>query len=82
MSALISTEPALNYPVTYNSIQLNEPNLFYIDEAGTPIWVALNNEQVQMIVDDFNNAPAPPGEPDDALTRLLNPQKETSNVQR
>lgn len=44
----------LSYPLHYNSIQMNGPTLFYIDETGSPIQLQLNNEQVKMIVDDFN----------------------------
>lgn len=47
----------VHYPLKYNSILLNEPTLFYIDNEGSPVQLALNREQVQMIVDDWNNQP-------------------------
>lgn len=44
----------LSYPLRYSSVILNTPTLFYIDQEGSPIQLGLNNEQVQMIVDDWN----------------------------
>ena len=44
----------LNYPLTFGATRLHGPTLIYLDETGVPIQIQLSNEQVQMIVDDFN----------------------------
>lgn len=51
--AVANKQPGVGYPVDWRTHLLG-PTLFYIDEAGTPIELRLTNDQVKMIVDDFN----------------------------
>ena len=63
----------LNYPLTYNSLHLPGPTLFYIDEEGTPVQLQLTNEQVQAIVDDWNTGEILDSEIGESTTELKPP---------
>lgn len=66
---LHSAQPTLNYPLTYNSVHLNGPTLFYIDQEGVPIQLGLTDKQVQAIIDDWN------AEPGDSTSHTLKPPR-------
>lgn len=73
MSIHVNLAAILNYPLRYNSISLSGPTLFYIDREGTPIQLALNDEQVQAIIDDWN------AEPGDSNSHTLKPPRTREN---
>jgi hypothetical protein len=43
----------LDYPLDWKG-RLLGPTLIYIDNQGSPIELRLNDEQVQLVVDDWN----------------------------
>mgnify|MGYP001605269039 CR=1 FL=1 len=64
-----TSQPQLNYPWDLNT-RIWQPSLFYIDDEGIPIQLALNREQVLAIVDDWNDGDLNPDEP-----RMLPPRE-------
>lgn len=44
----------IKYPMEWRGGRLLGPTLIYINEDGIPIELRLNDEQVQVIVDDWN----------------------------
>lgn len=63
----------LNYPLQYSGLTITGPTLFYIDQDGTPIQMGLSNEQVQIVLDDWNTATTLESEIGEPVTTLKPP---------
>lgn len=73
---VVASRQSIGYPMDWRT-RLLGPAMHYIDKNGTPIELRLTNDQVQMIVDDWNSGPDD-SEPGDMPTVLKPPCAEST----